>query len=322
MSIVTVIIPVYNGERTILETIASVQNQTFTDFELIVINDGSTDRSMQLLSTIQDQRLKIFSYSNSGLSAARNRGIAHATGEYITFIDADDLWTSDKLELQIKALQDNPKAGLAYSWTTVMDANGEYFHPGTFVSYEGNVYDKLLLSNFIASGSNAMLRRDAIAAAGEFDSTLTSCEDWDYWLRVVPYWEFAVVPKPQILYRQSLGAMSSKIDVMERNHLIVHERAFKAAPLNLQHLENESLAIEYRFLAQLSLIYIPGTEGAKMAQQKLQKAIRLYPKTLLNRKAQALVIKLILIKLLSPKFASKLLQKISRLRAMNSATSV
>src|SRR5690242_20728341 len=97
---ISVIIPVYNGERTILETIASVQQQTFSDFELIVINDGSTDRTLELLNSVEDPRLKILSYSNGGLPVARNRGISHATGEFITFIDADDLWTSDKLEAQ------------------------------------------------------------------------------------------------------------------------------------------------------------------------------------------------------------------------------
>ncbi|MBD0347380.1 MAG: glycosyltransferase family 2 protein, partial [Coleofasciculus sp. Co-bin14] len=85
---ISVIIPAYNVERTILETIESVQQQTLSDFELIVINDGSTDRTLELLNTVKDPRLKVFSYTNGGLPTARNRGISHATGEFIAFLDA------------------------------------------------------------------------------------------------------------------------------------------------------------------------------------------------------------------------------------------
>src|SRR3712207_5841233 len=98
MSLISVIVPAYKGEKTIQKTIESVLNQTFTDFELIVINDGSQDATLDVVSSIQDSRLKLFSYPNAGISTTRNRGIYHAVGEYISFIDADDLWTPDKLK--------------------------------------------------------------------------------------------------------------------------------------------------------------------------------------------------------------------------------
>ncbi len=318
MPTISVVIPAYNGERTIVETLQCLQKQTFSDFEIIVINDGSTDGTLEVIKTVQDSRLKVFSYSNGGLPVARNRGILQATGEFITFIDADDLWTPDKLELQLAALQKNPEAGLAYSWTLVMDEKGENFHPGTSVSFEGNVHAQLLLSNFIANGSNAMLRREAIASVGEFDSTLRSCEDWDYWLRVAPDWSFVVVPKNQILYRQSSGAMSSKVDVMEKNHLIVHERAFQAAPPELKVLKNQALANIYLFLTQLCLTHVSSASGIEPARHKLQKAIYLYPKLLLSKKTQTLLIKLLLIKFFSPKIAGTILQRISKVRATKS----
>src|SRR5919202_5944333 len=100
MPTIFVVIPAYNAERTILETVASVLQQTFSDFELIVIDDGSRDRTVELLQSIKDERLKVFSYENGGLPVARNRGISRSNGEFITFVDADDLWTPDKLELQ------------------------------------------------------------------------------------------------------------------------------------------------------------------------------------------------------------------------------
>ncbi|WP_329607065.1 glycosyltransferase family A protein [Planktothrix agardhii] len=103
MPLISVIIPAYNAEKTIQETIYSVLKQTWQDFELIVINDGSQDATLEVLSSIQDPRLRILSYSNAGLASSRNRGITEATGEYISFMDADDLWTPDKLEAQFQA---------------------------------------------------------------------------------------------------------------------------------------------------------------------------------------------------------------------------
>lgn len=313
---ISVIISAYNAERTILETIESVQRQTFSNFELIVINDGSTDQTLELLSTIKDPRLRVFSYSNGGLPTARNRGISHTTGDFITFLDADDLWTPDKLELQLAALKHHPEAGVAYSWTYYMDEQGKSVHVGSPVFFEGNVYAKLLIGNFLDSGSNPLIRREAIESVGEFDPTLKSCEDWEYWLRLAYRWHFVVVPKPQIFYRQTSGAMSSKVEVMEKYHLIVIERAFQSAPPELQFLKTQSIASLYQFLAHLCLTRIPAAGGAKPACQKLQMAIRLYPRTLLERKTQVIVIKLLLIQVLSPKVASYLLQFFSKTRTI------
>jgi len=315
MPIISIIVPAYNAERTILKTIESIQQQTFSNFELIVINDGSADRTLEVLDTVKDHRLKIFSYQNGGVSVARNRGIAHATGEFITFLDPDDLWTADKLELQLAALQQHPEAGVAYSWTHYMDEQGEYFHADEPITFEGNVYADLLVKYFLSNGSNPLIRRQALESVGGFDPALTHAEDWDFYLRLAARWLFVVVPKPQILYRQSSSSASSKIEVMEKGALSVIEKAFQAAPLGFQPLKNQSLANLHQFLAHLYLKRISGAGGAKQASQKLQTAIRLNPRILLHKKTQILVIKLILIRVLSPRIASYLLQLSSTLRA-------
>ncbi len=290
MATISVIVPAYNAERTILETITSVQQQTFGGFELIVINDGSTDRTLELLNTVEDPRLKIFSYSNGGLPVARNRGISHATGEFIALLDADDLWTPDKLELQLGALQQHPEAGVAYSWTYFMDEQGESLSPGDPIFFECNVYAELLVNNFLASGSNPLIRRQAIESVGEFDTTLKSCEDWDYWLRLAARWPFVVVPKHQILYRQSSKAMSSKVEVMEKANIIMIEKAYRAAPLELQALKNQSLAWIYRYCAEKLLQYSSNNIiDVNRAGQKLWRAIRLNPKILLEKYTQNLI---------------------------------
>lgn len=294
LPLISIIIPAYNAEYTILETIASIYKQTFTDFEIIVINDGSTDKTLELLHSVKDERLKIFSYENGGLPVARNRGIAHAVGEFIAFIDADDLWTSDKLELQLAALQKYPEAGLAYSWTYYKFENDEDSYADESNSFEGDVYADLLVKNFVQNGSNPLIRREAIESVGLFDPTLKSCEDWDFYLRLAAKWKFALVKKAQIIYRQSPTAMTSKLDVMEKYSSIVIERAFNVAPPELQHLKKQSLAWVYKFTAQQCLKYESRKlQDIKLAAQRLKMAIILYPKNLLEDYTHGLLRRLI-----------------------------
>lgn len=315
MPTVSVIIPAYNAVNTILETIDSVQQQTYSDFELIVINDGSTDGLLDQLSTVKEPRLQVFSYENGGLPVARNRGIARASGEFVAFLDADDLWTPDKLELQLTALQAQPKAGVAYSWTYFMDEQGHSFHVDQPIILEGNVYADLLVWNFLSHGSNPLIRRAAIDSVGEFNSAFRSAEDWDYWLRLAAKWEFVVVRKPQIFYRQSSRSMSSKVELMEQCQLEVLEQAFERAPAELQPLKPQSLANIYRYSAQLYIAHIFSADGVRPAREKLQTAIQLYPPIVRQRKTQKLIFKLLLLSLLPDRFSRTLLKWISQAKA-------
>jgi GT2 family glycosyltransferase len=315
MTTISVIIPTYNAERTILETIASVLQQTFSDFELIVINDGSTDRTLELLNTVKDARLKIFSYLNGGVPVARNRGITHAIGDFLAFLDNDDLWTPDKLELQLAALQQHPEAGVVYSWAYYMDEKGESFYADKPIFFEGNVYEQLLVRDFIASGSSCLIRRQAIDSVGEFDSSVPGADDWDYWLRLARHWPFVLVPKAQIFYRQSLGSQSSNAEIMEKNTLRVIEKAFQSAPPEMQSLKNQSLANTYTYLAYKYWARIESGDGAKPAVQKVWMAIRLYPPILLNSWARNLFIKLLVIQFFPVQMSRPLLQFLSKLRS-------
>jgi glycosyltransferase involved in cell wall biosynthesis len=312
MPIISVVVPAYNAEHTILETVDSVLKQTFTDFELIVIDDGSTDQTAKLLQSIADPRLKVFSYPNGSASVARNRGMAHATGDYISFLDADDLWTADKLQAQLAALQAHPEAGVAYSWTCNMSPTGEAFYPGVCVTYAGNVQAQLLLSNFLASGSNCLIRRDAITSVGAFDPTLEAYEDWDYYLRLAARWPFVGVPKYQILYRQSAGGRSSKIAILEKYSQIVIERAFCTAPPKLQPLKKQSLAINYQYLAGLCLAYADHPERMLQAGEKLWQAIRAFPPILLDKHTQRYAIKWLMMRLFSPQLATRFTRPVGK----------
>ena len=246
---ISVIIPVFNGEATIGETIDSILNQTFKDIEIIIINDGSTDATLETIKKISDSRIKIFSYPNAGLSARRNRGIYQAKGEYISFIDADDLWTADKLELQWQALQKNPQAALAYSWTDYIDESSKFLKSGRRIKVNGDAFSKLLVTNFLENGSNPLIRQQAMEKVGGFDESLCAAEDKDMWLRLAANYEFVCVEKPQILYRTSTTSMSTNLKRQETESLKVIERAFSNPKAEkLQHLKKQSLSHLYQYL--------------------------------------------------------------------------
>ncbi|BBD54714.1 glycosyltransferase [Planktothrix agardhii] len=248
MVLISVVIPVYNGAKTIQQTINSVLNQTFKDWELIIIDDGSQDSTVKIIREIEDSRIRIFSYDNGGLSLSRNRGIHHAQGEYITFLDADDLWTSDKLEAQFQALEEHPEAAVAYSWTDYIDQSSQFLHSGRHITMNGDVYQHLLVNNFLENGSNPLIRKQALNQVGGFDSSINSVADWDMWVRLAALYQFVAVPLPQILYRVSTHSMSSQIKNQERECLKVIEKAFEQAPESLQSLKRKTLAQLYKYL--------------------------------------------------------------------------
>ncbi len=289
MPLISVIIPAYNAERTLQETVDSVQNQTFSEIEIIIINDGSTDQTWNLIQSLDDLRIRAFSYENGGVAVARNRGISHATGEFVAFIDADDLWTPDKLELQLDALKQHPEAGVAYSWNYFYYESTGNRVSGHGANFEGDVYAPLLQNNFLENGSNPLIRRQAIEQTGEFDSTFPHCADWDFYLRLAAQWHFVRVPKHQVIYRQSSHSMSStKVNEIERQCLEVVEKSYQAAPAEYQSLKNKSLAWIYEYCTQQYLQSSDDLTGVQTATQKFWKAVQLHPQVLLEGYGQSL----------------------------------
>jgi len=248
MAQISVIIPSYNSEKTIKKTIESVLNQSFSDLELIVINDGSKDSTLEIISNFQDSRIKIFSFENSGGNISRNRGLKYAGGKFVSFLDADDIWTADKLASQLQALQENLGAKVAYSWTDSIDENGKILLSGMHITVNGDVYEKLLVSNFLENGSNPLILREAIIELGGFDESLNAAQDWDMWLRLASKFDFVCVPCVQILYRISPNSVSCNLLRQEKSCLQVLERAYKKRPSRLKSSWNISLANLYKYL--------------------------------------------------------------------------
>lgn len=208
MPTISVITPAYNAANTIQETVASVLRQTFTDFELIVIDDGSTDETLSIVQRLDDPRVRVFSFSNSGPQKSRNRGIERASGHYLTFLDADDLWARDKLACQLEALQQTPQAAVAYSWTDVIDETSQVIQSGRRATANGDVFEALLEENFLGSGSNPLIRAEALTTVDGFDEAIVAGQDWDMWLTLAARYAFVGVPKVQIFYRKASSVQS------------------------------------------------------------------------------------------------------------------
>jgi glycosyltransferase involved in cell wall biosynthesis len=289
MPLISVIIPAYNAESTILETIKSVQDQTFSNLEIILVDDGSTDGTLARVRGIRDERLKIVAGTHLGASAARNRGIEQARGTFVSFIDADDLWTPEKLELQLHALQSKPTAAIAYSWTAFIDQQGRFLFAKERMYFEGNVYAQLLRGCFIASGSNVLIRKSVIESTGLFDMSLRAAEDWEYWLRVAERWHFVLVPKYQILYRISLGKMSSDVATIEDANLIVLDRVLQTAAPNIRDRRNEFLANLKQYFALFYLTRTSGSQRRVGIGKRLLDAILLHPRIFFSCKTQSLL---------------------------------
>jgi glycosyltransferase involved in cell wall biosynthesis len=309
MPIVSVIIPVFNGERTIQETVKSVLQQTFDDFELIIINASSTDSTLDVISQFQDSRIKVFSYPKANVAVNRNRGAAYAVGEFLTFIDADDLWTPDKLEAQYKALVEYPEAAVAYSWTNCIDETGKFLRKCSTIAVTGNVYPHLLLANFIGNGSNVMIRYQAFKDVGGFDEFLTNSQDYDVCLKLAARYEFVAMPKVQILYRILTDSMSANVWKLESASLQVLERSFNNAPESLQYLKSYRLANLYKYLLYRSLEGQTDRSKMLITAKFIIFTIKTEPSILLKKVIYKAILKLMLIIFLSTKLNKKILNK-------------
>ncbi|MFH7027665.1 MAG: glycosyltransferase family 2 protein [Heteroscytonema crispum UTEX LB 1556] len=250
---VSVIIPAYNAMNYLPKTLESVLQQTFIDFEVFIVDDGSCDRIVEWSSQIADSRVKLISQPNKGVSTARNTGIAYAQGEYIAFLDADDLWQPTKLEKQVNCLEKNPKVGVVYTWTLLID---EQDNPTgrIFASHaEGNVWQQLLEDDVISTGSSAIIRRTCFDNVGVFDPNLAFAEDLDLWLRIASHYPFAVVKEPLTLYRLHQQNATKNRQKMFQGLRTVFEKAFESVPLEKLYLRNRVYANMFLCIAWLAI---------------------------------------------------------------------
>ncbi len=182
MASISVIIPTYNRALFVKEAVDSVMGQTFKDWELVVVDDGSTDGTEELLASYRP-RLRYIRSQHRGVSAARNLGVRATSGEWVAFLDSDDLWLPRKLERQVELIRGYPGAALCYT-DEIWIRNGRRVNPGKrHQKFSGWIFERCL-PLCIISPSSALIRRTVFTEVGGFDEGLPACEDYDLWLRI------------------------------------------------------------------------------------------------------------------------------------------
>jgi glycosyltransferase involved in cell wall biosynthesis len=238
---VSVIIPAYNSMTYLPETVDSVFKQTFTDFEVLIVDDGSSDNIAEWTKQIKDPRVNLIFQQNQGVSVARNTGIAHAQGEYIAFLDADDLWQPTKLEKQVHCLDKQSAVGLVHTWVSLIDRQSQPTGRNFTSNTQGNVWQELIEKNTIACCS-VMVRRDCFQTVGGFDPSLRSAEDWDMWIRIASSYPIAVIPEILASYRLLASSKSKNYSLVEKSLSAIIEKNFQGVPAKLLSLKKRSYA--------------------------------------------------------------------------------
>jgi glycosyltransferase involved in cell wall biosynthesis len=223
--LVSVIIPLYNCEPHIVPALRSALAQTYPHLEVIVVDDGSTDGSIEIVETIasQDARVTLYRQTRGGASAARNHAIRMSHGRYIAPLDADDVWDERKIEKQVELIErSSEKVALVYCWTQRIDEHGRTLR-GKIIkcTARGSCLEEVVLSNPVGHASGALIRRDALAAIGGFcESILTQdkggCEDHKLYLQIAERYELDFVPEVLVGYRRNPAGVSRNTERMLR----------------------------------------------------------------------------------------------------------
>ena len=257
---VSVIVPTYNRASWLEETLRSVVSQTFKDFELIVVDDGSIDNTSQIMRSFPDAQY--FSMGkNSGVSKARNLGLDYAKGEFICFLDSDDLWDERKLEVQLHWMENNIDSQVCYT-NEIWIRNGVRVNPmNKHRKYTGDIF-RYCLALCIVSPSSVMLRKELFDKVGNFDESLPACEDYDLWLRIAVKYAFHFIEEPLIIKRGGhADQLSRKYWGMDRFRVSALKKL-----LEENSLDKEKLQLTRAALVKKCSVLIKGF--AKRGQKK------------------------------------------------------
>jgi glycosyltransferase involved in cell wall biosynthesis len=225
---VSVIIPVYNGERFLEDAIGSVLEQTYPSVECLVVDDGSTDGSYEIASA-REPEIRLIRQANRGVAAARNAGAAAAAGSFIAFLDADDVWLPTKLERQMPLFADDPSLGLAYCGLKVTDRHLEGGTPRPCPRPEEALRKALLLeAPAMGVAQTSVIPVEVFRSRGGFDERLSTAADTDLGCRIAATYPIACVDEPLVLYRQHDGQMHSDLIATERDMQSVFDRFFSS----------------------------------------------------------------------------------------------
>ena len=250
---VSVIIPTHNRAHLVGQSIQSVLDQTFTDLELIVVDDGSTDETETVVRGFDDARINYTYQDHTGIGAARNTGLRKAQGRYIAFLDSDDVWLPDLLEVQVPILREHLGIGLVYAKAQAIDKHGKPMNQirGSPQKYPGDAVKSALYGDFVCIIAT-LVRRECFDRVGPFDETLMAREEWDMWIRIAKYYRLAHVDKVLARFRthddQRTAPNSEYFAEVTESGLRVLGKAFSDTDLPRDSSEIKALAYRNAYL--------------------------------------------------------------------------
>lgn len=272
MPTVSVIIPTYNRAAMLKEAIESVLAQTYQDWELIVVDDGSTDETPCLMDTYReaDARIRCLKQHNQGLSSARNAGLRIAQGEFVAFLDDDDLWLPEKLRLQTMCMQEHPEFGLTYTRFYLLGGKQERL---LLPRKPGTTFLQLVEANFIPV-LTVMVRRTCLEEVGLFNERFRATQDYELWLRILRRHPIHFIDKPLACYRKHGSNMTAKLIPMLLEHIEVLKMVQPDRRLGVTaFLKRKVIAIYHYKIARLFI----EERDCRQASQHFFNALRFYP---------------------------------------------
>lgn len=298
MPLVSVVVPVYNAADTLGEAVASVLAQTLDDWELVIVDDGSTDESFAVASAFDDPRLRIVRQANRGLAGARNAGIRASTGSLVAFLDADDTWRPEKLARHAAAFTADDRLGLSFDRSLLVDASGRSL--ATVQGTPGPASaEALMLDNPVGNGSAAVVRRAALDRLDDaFDEALCAAEDVDLWWRIVLATPFTAAGLPDVLtaYRQRPHSFSLDTERMRLGWEAAIAKARRLAPEVVARVERPARARMLRYLAGRAVAARDGRTAARLLRAALNEdaaLLRAQPRQVATTAAAALAVRLL-----------------------------
>jgi glycosyltransferase involved in cell wall biosynthesis len=251
--LISVIIPAYNAEKFIHETLQSVLNQTYTNFEIIVLNDGSTDKTKEIVEKFQlsDSRIKLINKVNTGVSDTRNLGMQKANGKYIALLDADDVWLPDNLEKKISVLEKNPEIHFVYGDMYLADEKLQNLQEAAKGKKEMILENILLWNGEVIPGpcSNLLFKKSCLDNNITFSPLLSTIADKHFSAQLARYFKGYYIPEILWIYRVVKGSMSKSMIVMEKDCLEVYNLYKKNNFFPNKNFENKCFANMYLILA-------------------------------------------------------------------------
>lgn len=300
MKTISVIIPVFRVEKYISAALESVLAQTYKQIEILVVDDGSPDRSVEICQQFTDSRIKIISQTNRGLAGARNTGIRHAEGDYIALLDGDDMWLPNKLEKHIEHLESSPTVGVSFSRSALTDEAGNLSGTYLMPKLQDITPPDVLCDNPVGNGSSAVIRKEVFEAIqfqdnlyGKvedfyFDEHFRQAEDVECWLRILiqTNWQIEGIPEALTLYRVNSGGLSASLFKQLESLEKVIEKTRSYAPELIAKWGNPAKAYHLRYLARSAIRLQSGSTAVKL----INSALATYPQLVFEQSRRTIMI--------------------------------